>query len=271
MTIATFFKLPKLQIDRLRYFWVQLRSYTSYKHPLGFRVYGPRVLVTGHQEQGEYELLSRILPQYATFLDVGANVGFYSLMAASFGCDVVSVEPNQYTYKMLASNIRYNSFNNIRTLNLGVDSTSGIRSLYGASTSASFCTNWSGSSDSISASVRTTTIDEILLNLELFPALLKIDIEGFEYEALRGASHSLQRSDIDFIVEITLFENYPKDYPNPNYLATFDLFISNGFSAFLVGETLSAVDPILHYEMLCQNPSYEKTGLFNFFFTKRAL
>lgn len=263
--------LPILRthIDRIRFFWIQLRSYIKYAHPLGFQIYGPQVLLTGSQEGDVYRFLLDALPYYYSFVDIGANIGFYSLLASAFGCDVVSIEPNKYTYKLLLSNIKLNNSTNICTLNLGVDSSNGARQLFGASTSASFCPNWSGSSDSISATVRTSTIDDIILLASASRTLIKIDIEGYEYEALKGASHALQSNNIDFLVEITLFENYPIDAANPNYLATFDLFSIHGYTAFLIHDSLIQIDPFQHYTMLTQNKTYEKSGLFNFFFSKK--
>ena len=63
-----------------------------------------------------------------TFLDIGANIGLYSMMAATRGLSrVYAVEPNPYTFSVLARNVAENQFGSlIVPLNIAMARTSSI-------------------------------------------------------------------------------------------------------------------------------------------------
>jgi len=66
------------------------------------------------------------------------------------------------------------------------------------------------------------------LTLKLF---IKLDIEGHEYEALRGVARLLARStSLVWLVEIGFKENF-NDLVNPDFSKIFDLFWSHGYVA----------------------------------------
>ena len=72
----------------------------------------------------EFEFLSKILKPDSVFVDIGANVGFYSLWAArSINSDgrIIAIEPNPKTFQILTENIRLNNKPDyIETLQTGV-------------------------------------------------------------------------------------------------------------------------------------------------------
>ncbi|QNN98340.1 methyltransferase [Streptomyces phage LilMartin] len=52
--------------------------------------------------------ISEKVPTGAYFVDVGSNVGYYSLWAAAHGCNVVAYEPNKHLAQMLENSAKYN-------------------------------------------------------------------------------------------------------------------------------------------------------------------
>lgn len=81
---------------------------------------------TGAFEIGMEKAFKRILAQGQTVLDIGANLGIYTLHAAKAGCRVYSYEPTPATYNILNENIRVNGFAEsglITTFNLAVGET----------------------------------------------------------------------------------------------------------------------------------------------------
>jgi FkbM family methyltransferase len=68
-----------------------------------------------------------------TFLDVGANVGYHTLKAATaYGDDVkiIAIEAHPETYKALCRNIAYNGFKNVIAINKAVSDKKGVITLY---------------------------------------------------------------------------------------------------------------------------------------------
>jgi hypothetical protein len=92
--------------------------------------------------------------------------------------------------------------------------------------------NWAGSSRMFRRVIPLTTIDILLAGrLEGERIFIKIDVEGLEYEVLKGAQRTLEMNPKPtWLVEITLNEYHPQGM-NPHYLEIFDLFWRLGYTA----------------------------------------
>jgi FkbM family methyltransferase len=128
----------------------------------------------------------------ARIVDVGANVGLYSLGAARKGAQVVAMEPDQDLARELRTTVRVNRLSSrIRILVAAAGSSRE------ASVFARRRTPVSGSVDMYLGPttdytvVPTLTIDEIFAELQV--DLIKIDVEGAEFDAVTGAHEVLSR------------------------------------------------------------------------------
>ena len=123
-------------------------------------------------------------------LDVGANLGYYCLHAARLGlCENIhAVEGSPRFFKRLQRNIAANGFENrIRPIFAAVsDSSRKIRV---------------NTPDEMLRDIQTTTLDE-LFDFKGERLAVKMDIEGHEESALRGAEKLLQNNEIFLQVEI---------------------------------------------------------------------
>ncbi len=64
------------------------------------------------RERLELDEIKKVVSKNGVFLDIGANIGYYSLMAASFGASkILAIEPNPIVYSRLLFNISANGFN----------------------------------------------------------------------------------------------------------------------------------------------------------------
>jgi len=145
------------------------------------------------------QCLSR-LPPDACFIDVGANVGFYSVSAAEYfrkagPGSVHSFEPNPRALSALRRNSELNRFTNLNVNHQGISNLTGSLTLY-ISPHAITC----GSLQPVGAyltqriEVPVTTLDDYASQRRgLKPGLIKIDIEGGELPALQGARRILER------------------------------------------------------------------------------
>jgi FkbM family methyltransferase len=127
--------------------------------------------------------------------DVGAHIGFFSLLLAKRCRRVIAVEPDPTNAARLRANVELNharveilqaavwSIPGLARLELGPES--GTHRLLGSSG-----VRWLSSGAGMIENVRATTLDEMLDHFGP-PALVKIDIEGGEVDAISGANHLL--------------------------------------------------------------------------------
>jgi FkbM family methyltransferase len=120
------------------------------------------------------------------FIDVGAHTGIYSLLAcaASPACEVVAFEPHPLTCRRLRANIRGNGFEGrCKAIEAAAGRSGGVAHLH-APDDLTMC-SVSESRDALEISV--VALDE-LIPKDGRTSLVKIDVEGHEYEVLEGMS-----------------------------------------------------------------------------------
>lgn len=150
----------------------------------------------------EYEDMAfalHVLRPEELFVDVGANVGAYSVLAAgAAGAVVVAFEPIAETANRLEQNIRLNDLSeHVEVHRAGVGSSDGELTF----TKHLDVVNHVCVNGEAGVRVPIVALDDVLGGRP--PALVKIDVEGFEPEVLRGASRMLaQPSLLALIIEI---------------------------------------------------------------------
>lgn len=124
------------------------------------------------------------------FVDVGANVGVYTMLAYHTGADCIAFEPAPLAYGALARNIALNNAAaRVAARQEAVGSTRGSLHI----TTGEDCTNHVAvEGDSGTVEVPVSRIDD----LPRVPLLIKIDVEGFESEVLAGAERTLASPDL---------------------------------------------------------------------------
>ena len=139
-------------------------------------------------EKSRIEFLSECSKKFETkiFLDIGAYIGYYSILMSPLFEQIYSFEPQLLKFNCLNDNISDNNLNNkIKTFNIGLGEKNEER-LGGAVhqkklyRSSGFHINSSGSEK-----VKIIKGDDIL-NLKNNKVSIKIDVEGFEFHVLRG-------------------------------------------------------------------------------------
>lgn len=140
-----------------------------------------------------------ILPN-PIFYDVGANLGYYSIVNSDFASKVYAFEPCLKTNKILGRNIELNKIKNVDIVKLGVSNTTetlqliqyssiGNNSVYHRNISEDHPLKHIGSER-----IQLISIDEFTRKKGVLPpSVIKIDIEGGELKALRGARSTLKK------------------------------------------------------------------------------
>lgn len=203
---------------------------TSY----GFKIAGNAAMQIGAFEPEETKLLQYYFSIDApdVFVDVGANIGYYTCLARSLGKHTIAIEPLTQNLNYLYLNLSENGWNDVEVYPVALGEQPGIATLYGSSTGASLIRGWAGASPLVRQIVPISTLD-ILLGIRLArkKLIIKVDIEGAEYAMLKGAIRTLTTVPRPtWLIEIGLSEHQPSGL-NPNYTNTFKLFWQNGYEA----------------------------------------
>ena len=218
--------------------------------PYGFKLLGSssihhRKMKLGIFELEETAIIRHYLDQAQVFVDVGANIGFYTCLARSTNKHVIAIEPLQQNLNHLYANLNTNHWNDVEVYPVGLSDRPGLVTLYGASmTGASLINGWAGASERFQRTIPVTTLD-ILLNerFEGKKLLIKIDVEGVEYLVLQGGIKALRLTPRPtWMIEICLSEYYPAGL-NPNYAVTFALFWQNGYEARTANQEGRVIKP----------------------------
>lgn len=142
-----------------------------------------------HYDREEIEFLKANLGRGGTFVDVGANVGIYSLVAAhQAGATVLSIEADPHNFGKLMRNIELNGFTNCMAVNEGVSDKEEVLNLAlnldGNRGNQSFLDKGRAGPK---VPVRCRPLVRILAEAGVSSITgLKIDIEGFEYRVLHA-------------------------------------------------------------------------------------
>ncbi len=148
-------------------------------------------IYTGLHEFEEMMFLLHLLRPGDIFVDVGANIGSYTILASSVaGAKSISFEPVWSTFRHLKHNVAINDLESLVELqNSGVGKEKGRLSF----TSRYDTMNHVVAAPSVNSpdiiQVDIVTLDDILVNR--VPTLIKIDAEGFEMAVLEGATSTL--------------------------------------------------------------------------------
>lgn len=153
---------------------------------------------TGTYERGTLSVIQNVLKPGDRFVDIGANVGLMTLVAAKTigaGGRVDSFEPLPEIRRLLELSIEQNRFSNIFLHELALGSAPSRMAIHRHPEvnrgSASLA--WT-SQENDSLDICLETLDRTIYNLSSQPiAMMKIDVEGWELEVLRGGISTLAR------------------------------------------------------------------------------
>jgi FkbM family methyltransferase len=159
------------------------------------------------------------------FFDVGANVGLHSYyVARKFPqVKITAFEPLPGNAAYIRESVSLNNFKNISVVESAVSSSEG---------EAYFDENKNNSMGMLvarqtSLKVKLITLDNYVKQHDVYPDVLKIDVEGAESEVLKGAGHLIAKAAPSFIIEL---HNPQQD------LEVARILLAHGYSIFRLNE-----------------------------------
>lgn len=154
----------------------------------------------------EIAFYKSLLPENSLCFDIGANLGQKTEVLVACGARVICVEPNEMCLPTL--NFQFANRNNVRLVTEAVGSTSGFATMHvdGTAATASLRPEWNKmfgqGSETVPQVVPITTLD-VLISKYGRPDFVKIDVEGFEVEVLRGLSEPVPLVSFEFHADQT--------------------------------------------------------------------
>jgi FkbM family methyltransferase len=132
------------------------------------------------------------------FYDVGANIGVYSILAASRGATVLAIEPIQSTYESLLDNIFLNRFSekiDVRNCGVGKEFSEELFTITEDSQ------NHILGRDERNINAVTIVVDKLdQIAKGKSATMIKIDVEGFEWAVIQGAEEQLEKKEVQAVL-----------------------------------------------------------------------
>jgi FkbM family methyltransferase len=157
----------------------------------------------GLHEFADMGFVAHFLREGDRFLDVGANVGSYTVLAAGARrAETTAIEPVPGTFRDLQTNIRLNALGDrVRALNVGLAAAPGKLRFTTSLDTTNHVVSGDDDASGSAQEIPVTTLDDVVGARP--PALIKIDVEGFESQVLAGARKTLAHPEtLALIVEL---------------------------------------------------------------------
>lgn len=176
----------------------------------------PWLLIDGVMEEYETKLFRKIVKEGMVVVDIGANIGYYSLIAAKLvgkSGIVYAFEPEPSNYELLCKNIEVNSYTNVVPIQKAVSNKQGRVKLWVnkadlaapsfSEDNASLFSKYSAVGETSFVEVETTTLDEFFKSTvrNIKVDIIKIDTQGAEGLVVDGAQKILQSNHLKIITE----------------------------------------------------------------------
>jgi len=189
------------------------------------------LVLNGIREKHATEMLPEFIKDGDVVFDIGANIGYYALYEAILVGDsgkVYAFEPVVNNFNKLKSNLNLNLISNMELYNLAMGDDPGTRSIYLAD-KGNWCSLKLSDHIRVDGKVITqdtdvSTLDNFVLEHGVFPDMIRMDVEGYEYEILHGFS--------DFISSdnpLKIFMEFHVDALGDNANELLDILNENGF------------------------------------------
>jgi FkbM family methyltransferase len=154
------------------------------------RTAGSRVVYGNPPDYPEMLLWARTLEPGDLFVDIGANIGIYTIWAGELGTRVLAVEPAADTFALLRENVLLNGYP-VELIQAAAGADRGTAKF----TSGRDCVNQLDPTGDVE--VELMTVDDLLRGRAV--SGMKIDVEGYEIDVLRGSVEALSSGRIRLI------------------------------------------------------------------------
>ncbi len=218
--------------------WIELSDGAFIEVNSKFNSVSTVLLRQDEYEDTEIDLFKANVSSGDVVFDVGGNVGLYSIAAARIAksVNVFTFEPVPDTLKELRSNVVKNKVENqVKIIPKALSSKAGTMYITTEYHSSNYITN--ANSEQQKTMIRVTTIDNFAKQEKIKRIdMIKMDIEGHELEALKGAQRSIERFRPKILIEIYENKTEFNDRQMANASEIFTFLAQFGYEYVIVGD-----------------------------------
>lgn len=218
-------------------------------------------------EDYEIERFTGMIAGVDAVIDVGANSGLFSCIAAAAGKAVFAFEPMPQNLRILAQTVEQNGLASaIEIFPVAASDSCGVAKFYGKGQGASLVEGWADQPSYDAIHVPTNTLDRVLgERLAGQTICIKLDVEGAELAVLRGAERLLTHC-TGLLFENGLSKNVPGGR-NATFMHIFELLDAAGFDVHVALPGGQQVTPELARQW--QNAGHAPVATMNYIATRR--
>lgn len=204
-------------------------------------------------EDHETKLYIKSLQKGQILLDIGAHIGYYTLLGSEIvgkKGKVYAFEPDPKNFQILQRNVKENKCTNVVLINKAVCDRGGKIKLYLNKENTGDHRTYNSKGGRKSIEIDSISLDEYFSANQKVD-FIKIDIQGGEFKALKGASKILKgNKNLKIFSEfwpygLKLNKSNPKDF--------LKLLTKNQFKLYQISENLKGLIPIISNELLKEN------------------
>lgn len=217
------------------------------------------LLLYGCYEEAETELVKKLVKKGMTVVDIGANIGYYSLIFAELVGNkgkVYAFEPDPNNYELLVKNIRVNNYTNIIPIRKAISDKCGKNKLFIHKTGFGCCSLSGKNVDDKAGvvNVEVTTLDRFFKKSDKID-FIKMDAEGAEGLIIEGGKNTIKNNDLKIVMEF-----YPRLLKNlgSNPARLLNKLEKHGFKIKVINEEQVKTADIIK---LCESRKQSKVDL----------
>jgi FkbM family methyltransferase len=199
-------------------------------------------------------ILDKIKPG-DTVLDIGANIGYFTLLFAQKAGPtgrVYAFEPSPENFALLKKNVEVNGYGNVTLVNKAVSDRTQTIKLYVSKTNLGDHHIYDTGDGRESVDIECVRLDEFFPNLPTNISVVKVDVQGAEFQVMRGAGALLSSNPAMTIV--SEFWPYGLSRSGADPQAYLDLLGEHGFTLYNEAQPEQPLDPAF-LKALCRKVS----------------
>lgn len=233
------------------------------------------LILSGKWEDFETEVFSKFIRPGDVVIDIGAHIGWYTLIAAKLvgkKGKVYAFEPDTTNFKLLTKNIQANGYQNVILVKKAVSNETGSARLFINNENTGDHRIFDTDNHRKSITIEQTTLDDYFKKLPQRVDLIKMDIQGSEMKALLGAQTVLKKNkQLKLITELQPGYILQSGQKPKDYLA----FIRrHGFNIYIIDEIVKKLELVKSDKKLLDTyPDTEisETNFTNLFCTRAVI
>tara|TARA_B100000700_G_scaffold300652_1_gene369056 strand:- start:406 stop:1263 length:858 start_codon:yes stop_codon:yes gene_type:complete len=198
------------------------------------------LLLFGKRELEHKKMLENIIKPEMTVLDIGANIGYYSLMMLELIGNkgkLIAVEPSPSNIEILRKNLLLNKYNDIEVHNVAISDENGTKKFFLSEMSNLNTLNYTEKKSlnltGETINVKTLTVPQIMEGRNL--DLIRMDVEGHEVEVLNGLIPNIG---VNNLYPSIIFETHRSRYNNEHSMEnTLKNLFAKNYKVSMLGST----------------------------------